>query len=244
MTDTLLYENFFAPDSLLRNDSLLFRDRRHEVHPATAPSAQLMPDSVQRNDFVVGSLLFSFLLLTLSIRAKAHSYEVMLSLLALCTSLLTGVLTYTFAYGSWNLLSPTLPPLLLPALYVAATLVMLLLKQRLYHFVHCTFFTPAQRLLWRRRYARLFLLQTALLFLLTLATVYLHLTPENILYGAAGVLLFVKTWLLIASFSTFFDKFHGLLHLFVYFCALEALPLLLLGSALAAITLQLTAFFL
>ena len=243
MTDTLFYENFFAQDSLLRNDSLLFRDRRHEVCSTPTPATQLMPGSVQRNDFITASLFFSFLLLTFAVRAKARSYEVMLALLALCTSLLTGVVTYAFAYASWDISSPTLPAIVLPALYVAATMAVLLLKQRLYHVVHSTFFTPARRLLWRRSYARLFLLQTTLLFPLALATVYLHLTPENIAYGAAGVLLFVKTWLLKDSFSRFFDKIHGLLHLFVYFCALEALPLLLLGSALATITLQLTAFF-
>lgn len=242
MTDTLFYENFFAPDSLLRHDSLLFRDLRHEACSSPTSAAQLMPDSMQRNDFITASLFCSFLLLTCAVRAKAKSYEFMLALLALCASLLTGVLAYAFAHASWDLFSPTLPAMLLPTLYVAATMTVLLLKQRLYHFVHSTFFTPAQRLLWRRNYARLFLLQTALLFPLALATVYLHLTPEIIAFGTAGVLLFVKTWLLIASFSTFFDKLHGLLHLFVYFCALEALPLLLLGSALATITLQLTAF--
>ena len=121
---------------------------------------------------------------------------------------------------------------LILAIYAAGLLLFVIVKQCLYGFVHSIFFTKVQRCRWREDYAFLFTVESLLLFPLLLMIVYLHINLEIVLYSALAVLLFVKILLLFKCFSTFFGKMYGALHLFVYFCTLEAAPLVVLWTFL------------
>lgn len=144
---------------------------------------------------------------------------------------------YTISQGFWSVN-------LSPWLFIAGTsgffMLFLILKQILYSMVHSVFFSKAQRQKWRDQYVFLFFAESLLLFPLLLAFIYLDINLKISLYGVALLLLFVKIMLLFKCFSTFFKKFYGILHLFVYFCALEVAPLVVLWTILVEITNRLT----
>ena len=251
--DTLFYEGFFARDSLLWADSLFFRDC-HEVSATSEVPVPLMPETLHRNDIVSVTLLVSFLLLVLLWRRHSlrfcnqeeleiSSGEGLRVVLALVTSLLVGLLSLVFFQMGESFGAAPLPTPVLFVLCTVGTFLLFVAKQWLYGFVHTVFFTPSQCRQWLEGFTVILTVECLLLFPLALSAVYFDLTPENIVYGLAGMLLFVKTWLLVQCFSTFFGKIYGSLHLFVYFCALEALPLLILGTTLVILTQHLTSLF-
>lgn len=267
--DTLFYKGFFARDSLLRQDSLLFGNGSERLMDMQDPSAALTPESLSRSDAVTIALLVCLLLLLAIIRhsrkqlgARIQNFmfpskdvktvmkmtddnhkEAVRFLLALLASLMMALLFYSYAQTRWNVDLMPVTSLQLIAIYTGTALSIVLLKHLLYLIVHTTFFTYASRLLWREDYTLLFALESILLFPLGLMAVYLDLSPEMAAYLFIGLLLFVKILLFSKTFSTFFGKIHGTLHLFVYFCALEAAPLVLLWSTLVEITTRLTTFF-
>lgn len=164
-------------------------------------------------------------------------------LLVLMSSLLWGVLYYLYAESHWLLWTLSLPPLHWLGIYAGACLVFFMLKQLFVGTVNAIFFPREKRRLWLQSYSFLFNLESVLLLPLVLAAIYFRLTPENVAYSLLVLLLFVKTLVLIKDFTYFFGKIYGYLHLFVYFCALEAVPLLVLWTILGRLTNYMTTTF-
>lgn len=266
--DTLFYKDFFARDSLLWQDSLLFRDRRQEVATDDAPTGTLMPETLQRNDVANGLLMLTLLLLLTimhfstknlqkrceqlffhpNLRSETTEAETAAArrihiCFILQTSLLTALLFYSYAQTRWNLELMTLTTLQLMMIYVGICLLFLVAKQQLALLVNAIFFTREQCRLWKEHAMTIFAIESIGLFPLTLVAIYFDLPVKFVIQGLLILLLFVKSLSLFKSFSIFFRRFYGFLHLFVYFCALEALPIVVWWTTLVAITQVLTTLF-
>lgn len=266
--DTLFYKEFFARDSLLWQDSLLFRDRRQEVVTKSVAKSELLPDTLQRNDAATGLLMATLLLLLVILHFSAKSLRVRCSRLffssnlnaesteaetaearrvhicfTLQTSFLLALLFYFYAQGRWNLELMTLHTLQLLGIYVGICFLLIVAKQYLTQLVNNIFFTRQQCRRWTESFMTLFAIQSLALFPLTLVAIYFDLPVKIVFQALLIVLLFVKSLTLFKSFAIFFRHFHGVLHLFVYFCALEALPIAVGWATLVAVTTELTTYF-
>ncbi|MBP3822254.1 MAG: DUF4271 domain-containing protein [Bacteroidaceae bacterium] len=161
-------------------------------------------------------------------------------LLIIMACLLYGTLYFLYAKEHWTLWTVPLTTLHWLGIYSGVCLVFFALKQLLIVTINHIFFPREKRRLWVQAYGFLFNSESILLLPLLLATIYLRLSPEIVIYSFLFLLLFVKTWVLIKDFTYFFGKFYGILHLFVYFCTLEAVPILVLWTVLGCLTNYLT----
>lgn len=263
----LFYENFFERDSLLRNDSLLFHAPGDFLTGQWGMPAEPMPEVLYRNNSVVIFLLLCLLLFLamvlvqrtsigeqvsaflfpqprqshLSLAVERWSKSVTRMISVVMFSLLAGILYYVYVHRSGSVQSIfSLSTWTLLGIYSGVCCVLLLFRQWMYFFVNSVFFEREQRRLWREDYAFLFSLEVILFLLLAVLVVYFDLPLKKCIWGALIVLLFVKILVLAKDFTYFFKKIYGVLHLFVYFCALEAAPLLVLWTTLDRITQYLT----
>ena len=259
----LLYLGAAEPDSLLARDSLLFSGVSGNGG-AYGMYAERLPAALHRNDGVTAVLLCCFALTMLLIRSSRQrlrqrlkdffvpsstpttalpddeSSEFVHLFLGLQLSLLVAVLFSFYAEAHLPLVSISLRPLQLLGIYALVTFIILVLKQALYALVHSVFFTPSQRRLWRRRFALLFAAESLLLLPIALLSVYFDLTTHSAAILVAILLIFIKFLFTLKCFEAFFPKFYGILHLIAYLCALEIAPIVLLWSALVALTNTLT----
>ena len=265
--DTLFYENFFERDSLLYNDSLFFHPPGYYSSSGQfGMPVELIPDTLQHNDSITLLLficLFLLLVVTLlrrrtlaqqisnffypqtsqhltSTASENLNLELTTALFAIVSCLLAATLFFTYAQTYWNLWLIPLTSLQLLGLYAALCFLVLLLKQLLFRIVNTVFFNRDKRHLWRQSYGFLIHVEGVLLLPVTLMAVYFDYSSEKVAYVVLFLLLFVKSLVLYKDFTYFFDKFYGLLHLFVYFCALEAAPLLVLWTVMSRLTNYLT----
>jgi hypothetical protein len=257
----LLYRGSEHTDSLLAADSLLFNDKPLTDGRFTGMKAQALPQALFRNDGVSIALLSCFLLILLFLahswqqlrqrlrlffmpkqssssasHTDAKTFELVHFMLGCQLSLIIALLFYSYADANLSVNLINLPPLALLGIYAAVAMLTLIVKQRLYHFVHSTFFTKAERRRWYEAFSLLFIFESLVLFPLALLSVYFDLALEKVSIILIGVLFFVKILLFFKAFSVFFGKIKGCLHLFVYFCALELLPLLLAWGVLVELT--------
>lgn len=257
----LLYLGDEHIDSLLAADSMLFRGNAGYRGSGAGMQAQPLPPALFRNDGVSIALLSCFLLTllylassrrrlseriktffrpkqstTTSSIAEPETYEWVHLLLGCQLSIIGALLFYSYAREQLSVDLINLTPLALLGIYTAVFMTMLIVKQRLYHFVHAIFFTTAERRRWYESYSLLFIAESLVLFPLALLSVYFDLAPEKVSISLAILLLFVKILLFFKSFSVFFGKLKGCLHLILYFCALEVIPLLITVGVLIELT--------
>lgn len=105
-------------------------------------------------------------------------------------------------------------------------------KLGLYSLVNHTFFTPAKCKLWQDTYFTSILVTGCGLLPIVLQVVFFDLP---FYYAALECVLFlsvIKSLLLYKCFRIFFNSWLGSLHIILYFCALEIIPL---GFFLAAL---------
>ncbi len=261
MPETLYYQQFFRRDTLLSRDTLLFRDGPANATSTVGHRPLLMPESLHRNDIVTGSTLICLAMVMMIFRAtkrslpqrfkdfmyptrsknsddadSSYNSSITNLCLALLTALLTALLFFCYAQTRYNIDIISVTPIELLGIYVAVTLTIITTKALMYAFVHSVFFSRQQRAAWLKDFSLIFLVQTAMLLPLTLIAVYFNFSAKNTAIALAIVLLFVKIPLLLKAYSTFFVKSYGYLHLIVYFCALEAAPIVAMWAVLTQIT--------
>ncbi len=242
----------------MSRDTLMFcRSTQPEGEP-WGMSGYAMPDTLSRSDVVSGSLLVYFLLFALLSLTRRRSLHAIVSDFFFPTMAskeaadegnnewrraavaflfsLQGAIAIIAVAQVQDAMPVALSPWLLLGIYTLLLFLFFIIKQSLYRYVHSIFFSKAQRRRWRENYVFLFTAESLLSFPLLLLIVYLHVSLEIVLFSALAVLLFVKILLLFRCFSTFFGKIYGLLHLFVYFCTLEAAPFVVLWTILVELT--------
>ena len=264
--DTLFYEGFFKLDPLLRNDSLLFHPPGDYQAGQRGLATEYLPEALNRNDGVTIIVLICLLLLVVvvvtfhtsfskcvknlfftqnnqnskSTTQEIHNTEFVYGLLGLMWCMLSSILYYAYAQNHWTLELVPLNSLQILGIYSGVFFLFLLAKHFLLHLVNGIFFDIRKRRVWHQDYSILFALESILFLPLGLLTIYFGLTPEKGLYVLGFLLLFVKSMVLIKDYAYFFGKIYGVLHLFVYFCALEAAPILVLWTVLGRLTNYLT----
>jgi len=154
-------------------------------------------------------------------------------LLAVCLLSLAGaidIFIYTQHEAGYYLF-PETPYILLAAFFVLM-LAYFLVKRMTSSFINWIFFQKEKNFTWQR--ANTFLVTMEAMFFLVLALVveYLPIPAEEVLIMSLILVVIVKILLLFKTYQIFFPKMYGTLHLFVYFCTLELVPLLALQQVL------------
>ena len=152
--------------------------------------------------------------------------------LYLQSGLLVSLFFFDYTQTTRDLfMSPVYSHILL-GIYVLISWIYLGLKQLFYAFVNWIFFDKERRSTWLKSYSFLVSAEGVLLFPLALITVFFNLPTYSVILCLCLLLGFIRLLLFYKTFCIFFPKFHGFLHLIVYFCALEMLPLCGLWQAL------------
>ncbi len=123
-------------------------------------------------------------------------------------------------------------PLRMGTAVLVITLAMMLLQKLLYLFVNWIFFDKKKREEWSLNRNLLISIEGIVLFPAILLLLYSPFEMKFIGFGILILLLFSRIYLMIRTFLIFFGKFYDGLHLILYFCTLEAMPLFFWGVAL------------
>ena len=121
---------------------------------------------------------------------------------------------------------------LLVALLFAAVMLFYLLKATLYSVVNLVFFDDKINLRWMKSQLFITAAQGVMLFPVVLLQVYFELSLQNVAYCCGFILLITKILTFYKCWLIFFRRKGGIVQTFLYFCALEIVPLLVLGGAM------------
>ena len=145
-------------------------------------------------------------------------------LLLLNTCVLLGLCIYFY-------LSETLPELFtvkphgsLLFGFSFSLIVFLFSKWILYKTINWVFFQKARNVIWLSTYFNVMIWLGLLLLPIVLLVVYFALSLQTAFYFIVALIIFAKIALFCKCFINFFGKIYGLVHLILYFCALEILP--------------------
>ena len=145
-------------------------------------------------------------------------------LLLLNTCVLLGLCIYFY-------LSETLPELFavkphgsLLFGFSFSLIVFLFSKWILYKTINWVFFQKARNVIWLSTYFNVMIWLGLLLLPIVLLVVYFALSLQTAFYFIVTLIIFAKIALFCKCFVNLFGKIYGLVHLILYFCALEILP--------------------
>ncbi len=153
-------------------------------------------------------------------------YLVFLTIQSAC---LYGLL---YSYCSGALFSVSAPVLLL-GINIAISLLFQCFKLLAYTFVNGIFYDKWKHEEWKNAYLFVVSVEGVILYPLAFSTVFYELSVQNVVWGFVILHILMRILLFYKSFAIFFRDFHGLLHLFVYFCALEIVPICVFVRILA-----------
>ncbi len=149
------------------------------------------------------------------------------------TCFLLGVLFFDFTQENQTQVFNLVSPYLLLGTSVGICCIYYLLKISLYSFINNVFFTARQRAQWTQAYLLSVLGLGVMLLPVTLLVVYFDLSYENMYVCVLILLILDKLLLIYKSFTIFFGYTFGWVHLILYFCTLEIVPLLMLFRIIA-----------
>lgn len=121
------------------------------------------------------------------------------------------------------------------AICFAIMVVYFLLKGLLYWSVNWIFFDRKKNEQWMKSQLFIFAMEGLALFPLVLLQVYFNLSMQSAMIYALIVIILVKILSFYKCYLIFFKGISVVLQIFLYFCALEIIPLLSLGGILALI---------
>ena len=147
-------------------------------------------------------------------------------------SLTAAMVTFTYTQHDAGFFPFPETPYILFAAFLALWLAYFLLKRLMESFVNWMFFRKEKIFTWQRAYTFLYVMEAMLFLVISLVIVYLPISQEKALFLTLGVVAFVKILLLFKTYRIFFPKMYGTLHLIVYFCTLELMPLLVMQQIL------------
>lgn len=152
--------------------------------------------------------------------------------LYLQNGLLAGLLFFAYTQATRDLFMSQVSSHILLGAYTLICWGYLGIKQLFYQFTNWVFFNKTQRTEWNSSYSFLISAEGILFFPLALTAVFSHFPLHKMMLYSCILLVFIRLLIFYKSYCLFFPKFHGLLHLIVYFCGLEMLPLCGLWQAL------------
>ena len=157
-------------------------------------------------------------------------------LLMLIISIMGGLGVYMYTQSLQHLFLGQKSPYLMIGIYTGIWVAYFILKKILSSFVNWIFFDKKKIGIWNKSNFFLFSVETLLIFPIIIITIYLNLPPYIPLWITLIIALLIKILHLYKTFLIFFPKIYGTLHLIVYFCTLEIMPLLVVFMALKRVT--------
>ena len=154
------------------------------------------------------------------------------SILIAQTSLLGSILYYFFArdLGGGRLSNDLQTGAI--GCFFCVFIAYFLFKYLIYGLVNWVFFDRNNNIQWRRSQTFLSSLEGVLLFPIVLLQVYFSLSLQTALIYALIVMLFIKMLAFYKSYTIFFKRMGVSLQIFLYFCTLELMPLMVLWGVL------------
>lgn len=165
-----------------------------------------------------------------AVKKPVETYVPLLMSLLLCGN--SGLLLYAFLAHQYDLSRGIYTPLQVLGVCVAGFLGYNLLRWSLYRFVNWVFFEKSEKKTWNVGFTFLLMLETTLFYPVVLYALNVDWdirTMAIFFVSAYGIL---RLLLLYHSFRIFFQKNHGLLHLFAYLCTLEMVSILCMWKLL------------
>ena len=154
-------------------------------------------------------------------------------LIAVCLLSIAAAVV-TFAYTQQDVGYYPFPetPYILFAAFLLLWFTYFLLKRLTISFVNWVFFRSEKIFTWQRAYTFLYVSEAVLFLILALIVTFFPISSEEVLLLALSLVFLVKIVLLFKTYQIFFGKMYGALHLIVYFCTLELMPLLIIQQVL------------
>lgn len=148
------------------------------------------------------------------------------------TALLLGIGFFILTHKMYGGLYDEAAPIVRIGVFAAEFLAYFVVKRLLYSGVNWVFFDKTASERWRRASSFLNSAEGMLLFPLVLLLVYFKLEFQAALIYAGIVLVLVKLFQLYKAYTIFFSRMSGSFQIFLYFCSLEIIPLMVLGGVL------------
>ena len=148
------------------------------------------------------------------------------------TCFLLGILFSEYTQESMGAVFTHISPYKILGIGVGLCSLYFIGKGLLYKLVNNVFFDRKQVALWNNIYHLSILALGFAILPLTLLVIYFDLDYSTLRILFVCILATVKILLFYKCFQIFFDYKFGSVHLFLYFCALEILPLLVLWKSL------------
>lgn len=147
-------------------------------------------------------------------------------------SLTAAMVTFTYTQHEVGFyLFPETPYIMFGAFFLL-WIAYFVVKRMMSSFVNWVFFRNEKIFTWTRAYTFLYVVEAMLCLVLALVVEYLPVPHEEVLVFAICLIFLVKILLLFKTYQIFFPKMYGTLHLIVYFCTLELMPLLVMQQIL------------
>lgn len=143
-----------------------------------------------------------------------------------------SLFVYDFFSKTNNFLFQVVPHSIILLVYIACMLLTVSGKACLYQLVNWVFFDKEKNKTWISAYFDFLCGAAFILFPLTLLIVYFNLDFNFSKTFVLIVVICFKILLFYKCIRNFFNHFHGILHLILYFCTLEIIPLLFLWKGL------------
>lgn len=241
--------SYFADDSLYRAEGSL---RSYGYEPTVVPFRLHSESRVAPVMLLAGILLAAAILLRLKGETKNLLRAFFFPIpgkkedpltedpLRWTTRILSvGLLAISAALISFVIILPGIgyfpfpeSPYVLMAAFLVLWLTYFVAKRLLVGFVNWIFFRGEKILTYQRAYTLLMCFQSLLFLMLAMVAVCLPFSPQKLLFVVLIALGIGKMLLFFKTYAIFFPKIYGALHLFVYFCTLELLPVLVLWRIL------------
>ena len=120
-------------------------------------------------------------------------------------------------------------------IYTATFMVYFLAKAWLYDIVNWVFFDDKKKQQWHDTFILFTALEGTLLIPPVLLLAYFSLSVQSGIIYTAFVVIFIKILSLFKAYIIFFEQKSRFLQFFLYFCALEIMPLFYIGGILSLI---------
>ena len=213
---------------------------------------ELIPYQMRTDDSITIFLLFSVLLIVMAsvllgrpllrqisqmplfaFRQKDAS-EIIASgkvqaLLLIQTCIATGLFFFSVSTGRHpSLLESSIPTIVLLAIYILATILFLFLRWLLYQFIGWLFFETSQVRLAVGGWINAICLTGICILFLMIANIYLGLPFVKLVFLVVIVVFLIAILLFCWFLKLFYSNFYGSLLIFLYLCALEIIPTILM----------------
>lgn len=154
------------------------------------------------------------------------------------TALLLGVFFLNFFYDLHINFIDDNNSLIILGIYTSIIGIHLLFKQVIYRFIAWMFFDSKQHELWLISYNTLVAFFSFILYPSLLFIIYFDLEFNYVILLGLSLFFIMKLVMFYKWINLFLNDIYGLLRLFLYFCALEILPCLIVYQGLVQVNNQ------